>query len=176
MKHCQDKITYKSQLNVDYYDCCWHIWIRKQEKQTQFTSVKKPGVKNPSTLFPIFRSCSLLTIKKFGEPGPKIADFIGNCRFLNVQTFRIRSFKLQFRVQSCFVFNCYLHISIRHVFTATYMGSIICIPKDKSILVLEKATEDNTRANRTSLIEAIDFRSFSPRRYLFCVDVGLLLC
>ena len=34
------------------------------------------------------------------------------------------------------------------------MGSFLCVPRDKSIQVLEQATEVNTRANRTSLVNA----------------------
>ena len=39
------------------------------------------------------------------------------------------------------------------------MGSFLCIPSDETIMVLEKATEVNTKANRTSLIETDDIVS-----------------
>ena len=44
------------------------------------------------------------------------------------------------------------------------MGSILCIPKDEAVLLLEKATEVNTRANRDSLAESENSIMFSPRR------------
>jgi hypothetical protein len=49
------------------------------------------------------------------------------------------------------------------------MGSFLCVPSDKkTIMVLEKATEVNTEANRISLIETDNFVTSGVS---LCIDI-----